>query len=66
MAGKRPDYEAFAVTTRGTGREEKTRWTQIGMGWKNERGSISIVLDAVPTNGRLVLKSPRPEDQSDG
>ncbi len=34
--------------------EEKTYWTRIGTAFKGEK-SITILLDALPLNGRLVV-----------
>ena len=34
--------------------EEKTYWTQVGTAFKGDR-SITILLDALPLNGRLVV-----------
>ena len=37
----------------------KARWTRIGVGFVNSDESINIILDAVPTNGRLHVRDRR-------
>ena len=41
--------------------EKKTRWNKCGVGWKN-KDSITIQMDVVPLNGKLVLKEPKDFD----
>lgn len=56
-----PWREAFAV------REERGRsyFTRVGVAFCNrETGSISVLLDAIPVNGKLVLLKPKPREQS--
>lgn len=55
---RQPVGEVFTV-------REKTEhsdawWTKIGTAWKNKDGSMSITLDALPINGKLVIRKPLP------
>ena len=54
--GQRPDYEVF--TSRGGQDQqgsEKNFYTKLGAGWKVAKGGISIRLDALPVDGKVVL-----------
>jgi hypothetical protein len=43
--------------------EKKTYWTKLGAAWRNdENESISIFLDALPMNGKIVLMIPKPRE----
>ena len=44
--------------------EGKSHWIRIGVAFTNRDGSINVVLDALPTNGRLQLRDfPEQSDQ---
>jgi hypothetical protein len=54
--GRVPDYVAATVVAdKDSG---KGRWTSIGVAFKNE-DSITVLVDAVPVNGKIVLRSPK-------
>lgn len=53
--GNRPDYKVVVGRDTERNGEPATVWTQIGAGWSIKEGGISITLDAVPMNGRLIL-----------
>ena len=56
MKGKRPDYSVNTVIATEGG----DRWREIGVGFTSERaGTITILLDALPITGKLVLTLPR-------
>lgn len=61
MAKKRFDV-LTPVSRKDERGEEKTYWTKLGAAWENE-DSIAVFLDALPTNGKLVLKVPKPRDE---
>ena len=50
---KKPDYIAYSVAKAGEG--SKDRWRAIGAAFINRDDSITVALDAVPVDGRLVL-----------
>ena len=57
MKGKRPDYTVSTVV----GSDSADRWREIGVGFANEKGdTITVLLDALPLNGKLVLRLPKP------
>lgn len=51
MAGKRPDYKVL-VSREADG---KNFYREVGVAWKVAKDGISIQLDALPTDGRLVI-----------
>lgn len=63
MAGKRPDYAvSIVVATEG----ERDRWRQIGAAFiHKETGNITVLPDALPLTGKLILL-PTKEGQRQG
>jgi len=57
---KKPDYIVSSVVDVEDG---KSRWREIGVAFKNEKDSITVLLDAVPLNGKLVLQQPKNRTQ---
>jgi hypothetical protein len=55
MKGKRPDYTVSTVVETGNG----DRWRDIGVAFASESGTITVLLDALPVSGKLVLKVPQ-------
>lgn len=59
--GKKPDFLAYAVKNFETrdGNQDAT-WRQVGVAWlhKDSEG-LDVVLDALPTSGRVVLRKPK-------
>jgi hypothetical protein len=56
----KPTYIAYTVRKRG--QDKSDFWTRIGAAWpfENENGSgLSIQLDALPIDGRIVLCEPK-------
>ncbi len=56
MAGAKPDYEVF-VSRQGEDQSgsDKNFYTRLGAAWKVAKGGISVRLDALPTDGKLIL-----------
>ena len=63
MAGKRPDYVVSTVVGANGGQSD--RWREIGVGFVNEKGSITVLLDALPVSGKLVLTVPKERTRSE-
>ena len=61
MKGKGFDFEAFAVEE-GKTENDKAYWTRIGAAWIN-KDSITISLNALPVNRKIVLLKPRPKEE---
>lgn len=58
----------FDIMSPRKGRDDKTFWTRIGTAWKNDRGGIQLVFDALPipdSEGRVVANLFEPRDRSD-
>lgn len=41
----------------------KSWWTKVGVAFENRDGSWSLELSAVPVNGRLQMRDPRPREE---
>ena len=53
-----PVLIAYAVKDRPRGR--KALWRRIGVAFPHDRGAgLTVILDALPTDGRIVLVEPR-------
>src|SRR5436305_15271815 len=50
---KRPDFIAYAVRTQGENAGPK--YTRIGVGFNLKNGGISVLYDAIPLSGQIVL-----------
>jgi hypothetical protein len=56
----KPTLIAYSVKERGKGK--RPFWLRIGAAWPFESGGgLTIQLDALPIDGRIVLTEPRPE-----
>lgn len=63
MSGQRPSHKAYVVEDRGEGDDNDAFWTRIGSAWPHKDGKgINVVLSALPTNGRLVLREYTEDD----
>lgn len=63
MAAKRPDFIAYSVA----GTSGQTRWREVGVAfWNRKQSALTVLLDAVPLSGRLVLSPPRKDAQAAG
>ncbi|MHA6298744.1 hypothetical protein [Devosia sp. CAU 1758] len=59
----RPTHVVWQVI----GEEDNTFWNRIGAGWANKDGKgISIVLDAAPLHGRIVIREVSEQDSQNG
>lgn len=62
--GQRYDAMTVREYTDGQG-QARTTWTKIGAGFTNQDGSISLVLDAMPLNGKVILQVPMTKEEKD-
>ena len=53
--------EVWTVSPRGEGK--KDFWLRVGTAFENRDGSWSIVLDALPVHGKLIVRDERPRDE---
>jgi hypothetical protein len=59
-----PDYRATTPTEYESKEGKKTQWTNIGAAFKSEKSSsITVLLNALPVNGKIVLVEPKEEEQ---
>jgi hypothetical protein len=60
-------YEVSTVTEYEQNGEKKSRWTRVGVAFplKNKDG-FQLILEALPTNGKLVMLPPREKDGRGG
>lgn len=56
---KAPDFLAWHVANKG----EKAYWTKVGAAWfHRDHQGLSLQLEVVPINGRIVLRTPLDND----
>jgi len=46
--------------------EKKTKWVKCGTGYVTQKGSLMIFLDALPVNGKLVIRERQPYQPREG
>jgi hypothetical protein len=57
-----PDFLAWHVANRG----DKGFWTRIGAAWfHRDRKGLSLQLEVVPINGRIVLRTPLDDEKKE-
>lgn len=60
----KPTFHAFTVKERDKGK--KAIWTRIGAAWPHKEGKgLTIELDALPLEARIVLMEPKADEASD-
>lgn len=61
---KAPTMRAYSVRE-GKQEGDKGFWTPIGAAWEHDDGNgLSIQLDALPIDGKIVLRTPKAEGES--
>lgn len=55
--------EVWTVCPRGEGK--KDFWLRIGTAFENRDGSLSVILDALPTNGKIIVRDEKPREEAD-
>ena len=58
---KKPSHKAVTVREGKDG--TKDYWVRIGAAWTNKDGSLSVNLDALPVNGRIILFENKEESE---
>lgn len=59
---RRPTHSVYTVREARDG--GKGHWVEVGAAWTNRDGSLSLTLDAMPVNGRLIVQERREGDQA--
>lgn len=66
VSGEKPSHKVYVVEDRGEGNDSDAFWTRIGSAWPNkDNRGYSIVLSALPVNGRLVMREYSDEDAAE-
>ena len=50
------------VYTIRNGNDDKTYWDRIGAAFVNKDGSLNVVLNALPLDGKLHIRDPKPAE----
>ncbi len=59
---KKPSY--FVYTVRDGGNNGSDFWTKIGVAFVHNDGKgFSVILEALPVDGRLTIRQPEPKDK---
>ncbi len=56
--------EVFAIIQRNGDKKGKPFWQKIGVAFPNSDGSLNVVLNCIPLDGRLHIRDPKPTDTS--
>ena len=59
-------YAVREISAKAGESQPSARWTPVGVTFLNRDDSETVILDAIPVNGRLVLQKPkdRPKDEA--
>ena len=60
---QKADYAVYKIVE--TNDDTKDFWQRVGSAWTNKDGSINIALNALPVNGRLHIRAPKADEDSD-
>ncbi|WP_299867624.1 hypothetical protein [uncultured Roseobacter sp.] len=62
---RRPDMIGYSVRQIGDGK--KSSWSRVAAAWAHKDGQgFEVRMDAVPVDGRLVLREPSDDRQAEG
>ncbi len=53
-----PTHKVFQIRDRGE--NQKSAWTEIGVGFTNRDGSINLLLNSLPLDGKVQLRTYEP------
>ena len=62
MANQKPDYVVYTIIENNGGDDN---WQRVGSAWTNKDRSINLSLNALPLNGKLHIREPKPEEASE-
>lgn len=52
-SSKKPSHIAYHVRDTGNG---KSFWNRVGVAWSNKNGGLTVQLESVPLDGRVVCQ----------
>jgi hypothetical protein len=59
----KPVYIAYAVKEYKVGEEKRSTWNRIGAAFVHKDGEgFEVILDALPVNGRVILRKPKSDE----
>lgn len=59
----KPSFIAFVVTDYTVGTEKRSKWREVGAAFAHKDGEgIDVILEALPTSGRLTLRKPKEDE----
>jgi len=59
-----PTHTCYTVCDRGEGK--KAYWARIGSAWTNKDGSFNLRLDALPIDGKVVVRVRKDDEEAAG
>lgn len=62
MKGQMPDFIAKTVREIGEGEKKKNCWSDVGVAFLGKE-TITVYMDTVPLNGKIVLVKPLPKEE---
>ena len=63
MANQKPDYVVYTIIENNGDADDY--WQRVGSAWTNKDGSINLSLNALPLNGKLHIREPKSDEESD-
>jgi len=64
VSTQKPTYTAYSVQKRGEGQDDF--WLNIGAAWMHQDGDgYNVVLQALPIDGKIVLRLPKADAKED-
>ncbi len=61
MSSKSPSFVVYTIVE-SLKDDGDDFWCRIGAAWNNKDGSLNVVLNALPVNGKLHIRAPKPKD----
>jgi hypothetical protein len=60
MATKKPAYYAYAVVlgSQDENGNDRSYWIKVGAAFSNKDGGYTVLMDALPVDGKLILRAP--------
>jgi len=58
--GEHVPKDAFTIVK---GSDDKSRWVKIGAAFTNRDGSVNVILDALPCDGKIQIRERRKQQK---
>lgn len=66
MEGGKKRFDCFSIREYELGGEKKSAWNRIGVAFENRDGSMSVLLDSLPVDGKLQIRAYEPRERAAG